>query len=60
MREPIFAAWVVTLCPDAAVVAPHREAILTTLAYYDYTRLRYSQFFPVEAAWYRLQTLTAK
>ncbi len=52
MREPIFAAWVVTLCPDRALVEPHRGAILDTLAHYDYTRIRYSQFFPAEAAWF--------
>ncbi len=59
MREPLFAAWVVTLCPDAAVVGAQREAILTTLAHYDYAKLNYSQFFPAEAAWYRLQAHAA-
>jgi hypothetical protein len=29
-----------------------------SLAHYDYARLCYSQFFPVEAAWHRLQLLT--
>jgi hypothetical protein len=57
VREPLFAAWVVTLCPDRALVASHRDAILETLGHYDYTRLYYSQFFPAEAAWYRLQSL---
>ena len=55
VREPLFAAWVVTLCPDRALVASHREAILETLGHYDYGRLYYSQFFPAEAAWHRLQ-----
>jgi hypothetical protein len=59
VREPLFAAWVVTLCPDAAVVAEQREAILATLAHYDYAKLNYSQFFPAEAAWYRLQAHAA-
>ena len=59
MREPLFAAWVVALCPDPAVVAQQRDVILTTLSHYDYTRLNYSQFFPAEAAWYRLQAHAA-
>lgn len=55
MREPIFAAWVITLCPDPAIVRPHVPAILETIAHYDYERLYLSQFFPVEAAYYRLK-----
>jgi len=55
VREPAFAAWVVTLCPDRAEVEPHAAAILATLAHYRYERLYYSQFFPVEAAWWRLR-----
>lgn len=54
MREPCFAAWVVTLCPDEAYVRTEREAILNVLAHYRYDRLNLSQFFPVEAAWFRL------
>jgi hypothetical protein len=57
VREPIFAAWVVTLCPDRALVESHRQAILEALGHYRYERLNYSQFFPAEAAWYRLQLL---
>lgn len=57
VREPVFAAWIVTLCPERTVVTPHREAIEATLAHYDYSRLFYSQFFPAEAAWNRLQLL---
>ncbi len=60
VREPVFASWVVTLCPDRAVVEKHRAAILEPLAHYDYTRLYYSQFFPAEAAWYRLQSVDRK
>ena len=46
VREPIFAAWVVTLCPDAAVVEPHRDAILATLAHYDYSPPELFPIFP--------------
>lgn len=55
VREPCFAAWVVTLCPDKAFVAQHREAILGVIRHYRYERLYLSQFFPVESAWWRLQ-----
>ncbi len=55
VREPLFAAWIVTLCPNRAVVEEHRAAILETLGHYDYRQLYYSQFFPAEAAWYRLR-----
>jgi hypothetical protein len=54
MREPIFASWIVTLCPDRALVEKHRDAIFSTIAHYDYSRIQFSQFFPVEAAWFRL------
>lgn len=60
VREPLFAAWVVTLCPDRTLVEPHRAAILEALGHYRYERLYYSQFFPAEAAWYRLQLLDKK
>ena len=55
VREPAFAAWIVSLCPDRAVVARHRDAALSTIAYYRYNGLRYSQFFAVESASERLR-----
>lgn len=55
VREPCFAAWVVTLCPDKAFVAQHREGILKVIQHYRYEKLYLSQFFPVESAWWRLQ-----
>lgn len=55
VREPAFAAWIVSLCPDRAVVARHRAAALETIAYYRYNALRYSQFFGVESAAERLR-----
>lgn len=54
VREPCFAAWVVTLCPDKAFVEQQRTAILDLIRHYPYERLYLSQFFPVESAWYRL------
>lgn len=57
MREPCFAAWVVTLCPEAAFVAQHRAAICEVITHYRFDKLYLSQFFPVESAWWRLVML---
>ena len=57
VRESLFAAWIVTLCPDRTLVEPHRSAILAAINHFDYKRLYYSQFFPAESAAYRLQLL---
>lgn len=57
LREPCFAAWVVTLCPDRELVMSHRAAIEKVITHYDFRRVYLSQFFPVESAWWRLQLL---
>ena len=57
VRESLFSAWIVTLCPDRTLVEPHRATILGAIQHFDYKRLYYSQFFPGEAAAYRLQLL---
>ena len=57
VREPCFAAWVVTLCPEAAFVGEHAAAIRKLIAHYPYEKLYLSQFFPVESAAYRLQSI---
>lgn len=54
MREPLYAAWIVTLCPETEFVAPLVPEILQVLRHYDYRKLYTSQFFPAEAAYYRL------
>lgn len=54
VREPLFAAWVVSLCPEAEVVAPHVPAILQALRHFQYDRLHLSTFFAGELAWYEL------
>ncbi len=54
IREPTSAAWIVTLCPDAAFVNQHRTAIERVIRRYDYSRVYYSTFFWVEAAALRL------
>jgi len=55
IREPTAAAWVVTLAPDATVLKQRAAAVERVIAHYDYAKLYYSQFFWVEAAWWRLK-----
>ncbi|MBL9178752.1 MAG: hypothetical protein JNM65_11870 [Verrucomicrobiaceae bacterium] len=57
LREPCFAAWVVTLCPDREFAMSRRTAIEKVITHYDFSRVYLSQFFPVESAWWRLQLL---
>ncbi len=57
LREPCFAAWVVTLCPDRQFVMSHRVAIEKVITHYDFSRVFLSQFFPVESAWWRIRLL---
>ena len=60
VREPLWMAWIVTLAPDAALVDRHRTEILGALGHYQYDRLHYSQFFPAETVWFRLQKPTSR
>lgn len=53
-REAMFAAWVVTLCPDHEVVRRHEREILETIAHFRADRMRFVSFFPLECAWWRL------
>jgi hypothetical protein len=55
MREPIWMSWIVTMAADKTIVDANRQQILEMLAYFQYNKLYYSQFFPVEAIWFRLQ-----
>ncbi len=55
VREPTAAAWVVTLAHDTVILKQRRAEVERVIAHYDYTKLYYSQFFWVEAAWERLQ-----
>ena len=54
IREPTAAAWIVTLLPQAELLNQYRVDVEKVIAHYDYTKLYYSQFFWVEAAWERL------
>lgn len=55
-REPLFAAWIATLTPDPAALRRRAPELLRALAHFRYDRLRYSQFFPAESAWWRLES----
>lgn len=55
LREPCFATWVVTLCPDSDYVNTHRPAIEKVITHYRFDKVYLSQFFPLESAWWRLQ-----
>jgi len=55
VREPLFAAWVITLCPDPTVLRRYAPAILEAIRHYRHERLYISQFFPAESAYYRLR-----
>jgi hypothetical protein len=56
VRTAAFASWVVTLSPDEPTVELRAE-ILETLAYFQTDKLFCVSFFPLESAWWRLQTL---
>ncbi|WP_229317611.1 hypothetical protein [Larkinella sp. C7] len=55
VREPLWMAWIVTMAPDRKLVDPHRAEIRGALAHFRADKLYYSQFFPAEAVWFRLQ-----
>jgi hypothetical protein len=55
VREPAFAAWVVSLAPDKAILQERRAELEKLVAHYRYERLLYSQFFPLENVWWKLR-----
>jgi len=55
VREPLFAAWIVALCPDGDLVAAHTPAIMQAVRHFQYDRLYLSHFLPAELACYQLQ-----
>lgn len=54
VREPLYAAWTVTLSHDPAQLRRYAPAVLAAIEHYRYDRLYLSQFFPAENAYYRL------
>jgi hypothetical protein len=57
VREPTAAAWIVSLAPDTTILKQRAADVERVIAHYDYAKLRYSQFFWVECAWWRLKEL---
>jgi hypothetical protein len=55
IREPASAAWIVTLCPDSAIVERYAPEIERVIAHIDASKLYYVTFFWVESAWWRLR-----
>ncbi len=55
VREPLWMAWIVALAPDVTLADRHRSEILGAIDHYQYEQLFYSQFFPAESVWFRLQ-----
>jgi hypothetical protein len=55
-REAIFAAWVITLCPDGDVVERYKSEILETISHFNPKGMHFVSFFPMENAWWRLMT----
>ncbi|MGA0559572.1 hypothetical protein ACO2Q8_23130 [Larkinella sp. VNQ87] len=55
VREPLWMAWIVTLAPDPSLADQYRSEMLSAIGHFRYERLYYSQFFPAEAVWFRLQ-----
>jgi len=55
VRESIWMSWIITMATDRNLIDQHRKEILSAIDYFQYDKLYYSQFFPVESVWYRLQ-----
>ncbi|MFO1448772.1 MAG: hypothetical protein U1F61_11510 [Opitutaceae bacterium] len=55
LRDPLFAAWVVTLSGNAEIVAPVRGQIRGALTHFAWDRLYTSTFFMAECVYWQLQ-----
>ncbi|MAS97024.1 MAG: hypothetical protein CMO55_27855 [Verrucomicrobiales bacterium] len=56
VREPVFAAWIATLEPDRDRLQTRKKEISELLAKYDPSTMIFSQFFPMEIAWWRMKS----
>lgn len=54
MRDPLFAAWIVALSGDEALIASAREDIRGSLLHYRWERLHTCVFFMAECVYWRL------
>ncbi|WP_026994629.1 hypothetical protein [Flectobacillus major] len=57
VREPIFAAWVVSLDPNVATLKKRKPELERLIQHYDYANLYEVWFFPIEATWWRIHNL---
>ncbi len=54
MREPLFAAWIITLSGNKKLIKPHRDAINSLLRRYDWQGLYTAAFFVAVNVHYQL------
>jgi hypothetical protein len=55
MREPLFGAWTIALCPDKNVLQQHAPAIMDVIHHFQFDKLYLSQFYTAELAYYPLK-----
>ena len=55
VREPIFAAWAISLAPDKKVLQSRKNDLMAVFNTYKFNKLYFVYFFPLEAVWWRLQ-----
>lgn len=58
MRDPLFAAWIVSLSGNADLIAAAREDIRGALTHYRWERLHTCLFFMAECVYWQLHDLT--
>lgn len=59
MRDPLFAAWIVSLSGDKELIAESREATRDALVHFEWNRLYTSFFFMAESVYWQLQVQSA-
>ncbi len=57
MREPVWMSWIVTMAKDKTIIEENKEEIISLLGHFEFSQMHYSQFFPTEVVWFRLQKL---
>ena len=55
VREPIFAAYLISLSPDLKFIQQHLLDIEQLIQHYRYSKIYDNWFFPVECTWWRLK-----
>jgi hypothetical protein len=57
VREPIFAAFIISLAPDKILLKQRSPELLKVLRHYEFNKLYTVWFFPVESIWFRVHQL---